>query len=145
MNPRLRIPNNLFNAMIAQAKSESPNECCGLLAGCVAGTEYVVIEQVALVNSAATPWNRFESSPASMFAAMKQLRARALEVLAVYHSHPTGGSSPSAIDREMNYAADVANIIIDLTKEPAEVRAWRVQGDRISEWEYEVCEDVGKH
>src|SRR5260370_2739731 len=32
---RLRIPRNHYDAMVAQAMAELPNECCGLLAGLV--------------------------------------------------------------------------------------------------------------
>lgn len=138
MTPRLRIPKNLFDAMIAQARAEAPNECCGLLAGPVVEFDYIVVERMPLVNAAATPWNRFESSPESMFAAMKKLRTLGLELLAVYHSHPTGGRSPSALDRDSNYAPDVANIIMDLSKEPPVVTSWRIDNETMIELTMEI-------
>jgi 5-methyltetrahydrofolate--homocysteine methyltransferase len=39
---------------------------------------------------------------------------------------------------------DVANIIIDLSKEPEVAKAWLIEGDTISEWNYDVCEEFGE-
>ena len=120
---RLCIPRALFNDMIEHARRELPCECCGLLAGVVEGPAGRVVERYALVNALASG-REFESEPRSMFAATRAMRERGLEVLAVYHSHPTSAPVPSRTDLERNYSPDVVNVIISLTGEAPAARAW---------------------
>jgi len=87
-----------------------------------------VTKHVPLVN-AAVSLTRFESSPESMLAAMKQLRNSGLDVLAVYHSHPTTPPTPSKLDVELNYAPGVLTVIISLMNESPEIVAWDLDVD----------------
>jgi proteasome lid subunit RPN8/RPN11 len=135
---RLEVPRSFFDGMLAQARAECPVECCGLLAGAIAedGTG-LVVERYPLVNAAAS---RIEylSDPASMFAAWKDMRHRGLEVLAVYHSHPTSSPIPSMKDLAHSYGAGIVNLIISLTTEPPEVRGWWLETDSFREADWEV-------
>jgi [CysO sulfur-carrier protein]-S-L-cysteine hydrolase len=121
----LRIPHLLYEKMLAQAAAELPNECCGLLAGRLGGngTSAQVTQLYALVNERASP-SEFVSEPKSMFTAMKAMRQEAIEVLAVYHSHPTSEPIPSKRDQEMSYSSTVMNLIIGLANEKPEVCGW---------------------
>ncbi|HEV3235646.1 MAG TPA: M67 family metallopeptidase, partial [Gemmataceae bacterium] len=81
--------------MIAHAKAELPNECCGLLAGTIirdGSAIQIPTRKVAkaypLINELASP-REYLSEPRSMLAAEKDMRLQGLQVLAVYHSHPT--------------------------------------------------------
>lgn len=129
---RLVIPHRLLNAVLAQARAELPNECCGLLAGRIESGVGLVTNRCPLVNAAESPATRYVSSPESMFAAMRELRSATLEVLAIYHSHPTSPAWPSRVDRELNYASDVANLIVSLAVEPPEWGLFFIDGDDIS-------------
>jgi proteasome lid subunit RPN8/RPN11 len=123
MHFRLVIPPQLFAEMLAHAQAEQPNECCGLLAGqVVAGVGRCTL-WLPLVNELASP-TEFASAPASMFAAVRAMRAADVEVLAVYHSHPTSAPVPSARDRARNYSPSVMNLIIGLTTDSPTVRGW---------------------
>lgn len=127
--PLLTVPSQILEAIIAQARAEAPNECCGVLAG---RSRQRVSHRFPLVNCAATPTNRFESSPESMFAAMKSMKRLGIEILAVYHSHPKSPAKPSVTDREWNYSANVANLIVSLSDEPPEVKCWKVADDYLT-------------
>jgi proteasome lid subunit RPN8/RPN11 len=113
--------------MLEQARTELPNECCGLLAGIIFpdGEKRVgrVVQRYALVNAAADP-RRFESEPTSQFRADKDMRRCGTELLVVYHSHPTSAPVPSKTDLERNYSTDVVNLIISLEGEEPQVRGW---------------------
>ncbi len=85
---RLHLPRRLYEEMLAQAAAELPNECCGLLAGRVADGVGVVEARYPLVNAAASP-REYLSDGRSMFAAVRDIDRRGLDILAVYHSHPT--------------------------------------------------------
>lgn len=130
---RLLVPADLVREMIAQARSEAPLECCGLLAGPPAlpdqgregGVPRVgkVVRRYPLINGMQSP-TRFLSDGRSMFAAVRDMRQQHIDILAVYHSHPTSDPIPSRTDLEHNYSPDVMNLIISLKCEEPVVRAW---------------------
>src|SRR5438105_153199 len=47
-----------------------------------------VVQRYALVNTAASP-TEYLSDPRSMFEAVRDMRRLGLEIVAIYHSHPT--------------------------------------------------------
>src|SRR5262245_31292004 len=96
---RLIVPKAVLEEMIAHAREELPRECCGLLAGERKDGEGQVRRLFRLVNSLTSPVE-YESEPESMFRAMRAIDAEGLEVVAVYHSHPTSASVPSRKDLE---------------------------------------------
>jgi proteasome lid subunit RPN8/RPN11 len=121
---RLLLARKFHDEMVAQALAEMPNECCGLLAGVIEAGVGRVIERYPLANIAETPAVEYWSDPRSMFAADKDMRKRGLNVLAVYHSHPTSEAVPSRKDRERNYSVNVVNFILSLLTNPPMVRGW---------------------
>lgn len=127
--PRLLIPREIHDALFAQARNEAPNECCGLLAGPMPRDgDYVVAGRFPLVNALASP-TAFESEPHGLLAVHRQMRERGWEILAVYHSHPATPAMPSARDREMTFAENVATLIVSLADD--EVRGWWINNDEI--------------
>jgi proteasome lid subunit RPN8/RPN11 len=139
---RLRIPRRFYDAMVAQALTEAPDECCGLLGGEIArnvGMEAVgqVMTIHPLVNAAKSP-KEFLSEPRSMFEAVRALRAQALDILAIYHSHPTTEPVPSRTDLVRNYYEDVLNLIISLAGAAPVVRGWWLTAEQYREAEWEI-------
>jgi proteasome lid subunit RPN8/RPN11 len=123
--------------MIAHAQAELPNECCGLLAGTVGADGIARIERrYPLVNVLASP-TEYESDPRSMFDAVRDMRQRGIDVVAVYHSHPTSAPVPSRKDRERNYLGEVVHFIVGLGGEAPEVRGWWLgaEDQREAAWE----------
>jgi len=140
---RLQLPRSLYDAMVAQAVAELPNECCGLLAGTGRSEQApsaaplgLVVQRYPLVNAAASPVE-YLSNAESMFTAVRDMRRRGIDILAVYHSHPTSDPVPSRKDLERNYSPDVINLIISLKTGTAEVRGWwlTAAGYREAKWE----------
>jgi [CysO sulfur-carrier protein]-S-L-cysteine hydrolase len=134
----LRIPNRLYEEMVAHAAAELPFECCGLLAGKVAGDIGVVTHRFPLANVAADPATEFLSEPRAMLAAVKAIRAAAIDVLAVYHSHPASDPVPSRKDRERSYGEVVQNLIIGFENGRPNVRTWWLSDSDYSEGRWEV-------
>jgi proteasome lid subunit RPN8/RPN11 len=137
----LRVPAGLYREVLEHAAAELPAECCGLLAGTISqdGSVGLVTHRFALVNELASP-TEFLSEPRSMFAAMKAMRAANVEVLAVYHSHPTGAPIPSRRDQERNYSEGVVNLIVGLATGVPEVRAWWLSADSYLEAQLEMIQ-----
>jgi proteasome lid subunit RPN8/RPN11 len=138
---RLLLPPAFLEGMIAQAQAEQPLECCGLLAGRIEETANRgrigrVVGRYPLVNAARSPV-RYLSEPESMFAAMRDMHRLGLDVLVVYHSHPTSPPVPSMTDREQNYSPEVIHLIISLQGDTPEVRGWWLTEEsyREAEWD----------
>jgi proteasome lid subunit RPN8/RPN11 len=125
--------------MVAHAQAELPNECCGLLAGTIGKDGIARIERrYGLVNALASP-TEYESDPRSMFAACRDMREQDLDILAVYHSHPTSPPIPSRKDRERNYMGEVIHFIVGLAQRATpEVQGWWLAADTHREAEWDV-------
>jgi proteasome lid subunit RPN8/RPN11 len=145
---RLLLPQKLLKEMVAQALAEQPLECCGLLAGVreeakkgddPAKSVGRVVRRYPLVNELASP-REFLSDARGMFDADRDMRARGLDILAVYHSHPTSAPIPSRTDRERHWMHDVICMIVSLAASPPEVRAWWVNEEEQREAEWEITE-----
>jgi proteasome lid subunit RPN8/RPN11 len=133
----------MYAAMLAQALAELPNECCGLLAGVREEDETGPVGRVQrlypLVNALASP-TAYESEPKSMFTAVRDMRRLNLDILAVYHSHPTSEPVPSRNDLARNYSTDVMNLIISLKDNQLWMRGWWLTADGFREAEWEGVE-----
>lgn len=129
---QLLVPRAIYNQMISQAFSELPNECCGLLAGVIKFPLPTAIDALPggqvkrfypLVNASTSP-KEYLSDARGMFEAVRDMRREGIEILAVYHSHPTSAPVPSRTDLERNYSPEVVNLIISLSDGEPQVRAW---------------------
>ena len=95
----VRIRRAVVDAIVAHARRDYPNECCGVLLG----QEAEAAEAVAVRNVAHDPRRRYELSPAEHIAQIKACRERSrtgapVEVVGVYHSHPHTQAEPSPTD-----------------------------------------------
>lgn len=91
----LRIGAEALERMVEHCRREYPNEACGYLAG--KGDEASL--SLPIRNDAASPtW--YEMNPSDQLHAQKQMRAKGLAHLAVYHSHVATEAYPSPRDVE---------------------------------------------
>jgi proteasome lid subunit RPN8/RPN11 len=129
--------------MMHQALTERPRECCGLLAG-VRGAEpdgMIRVEQhYPLINAAGNPEREYWADPPSLLAAVRAMRPLGLDIVGIYHSHPTSAAVPSRTDRERNYYPDAVHFIISLVGPEPDVQAWWLIGDRVEKAAWE-CRD----
>ena len=115
----MRIPQLAYDAMLAHALAEAPNECCGFLVG-----REAVERAVPLRNALASP-TTYAVEAKELLRVNRELRTEGLDVLAVYHSHPTSAPVPSASDLTQNgYGETVPHVIVGLKGDAPEVRAW---------------------
>ncbi len=129
--------------------AELPDECCGLLAGRLpkehaaaspgrASARREPSAAYPLANAAKSP-TEYLSDPASLFAAYREMHQLGLEILAIYHSHPSAPPVPSRRDIERNnYGADVVHLIVSLEGPDPVMRAWRLSPESYAEAEWAV-------
>jgi len=115
----LAIPSAIRDQLIAHAVAEMPNECCGFLVG-----RERVERAMPLQNKLASPV-AYSVEVKELAQVARQLRNERLEVLAIYHSHPTSDPIPSTHDLAQNgYGDTVPHVIIGFAGAVPEVRAW---------------------
>jgi proteasome lid subunit RPN8/RPN11 len=137
-----------FNVMQAHAAREYPNECCGVLLGRAEGAKKVLLEAVPLRNLRHDPEraqellplddpnreserNRFLIDPADELRVEKDARARGLDVLGYYHSHPDHLARPSNYDREHAWPW-YSYVILSVERGvPRDVTSWVLSEDRL--------------
>ena len=120
--------------MLRHARNEHPNECVGLLFG----TEGGVRRRVPLTNIAAQPETRFFARPAEVLAALQEADGRGETLLALYHSHPNGPSTPSPTDLEEARYGVVHLVVVPSS---GSVRAFEFSSGGFSELELIVSKD----
>jgi len=107
--------------MVVHAMAAKPAECCGMLIG--AGT--AVTEAAAARNIAERP-TRFLIDPQDHIDAIRRARARGLEVLGFYHSHPHSPAVPSETDVEEASYPNHLYVIVGLQHQTPEIRCFRL-------------------
>lgn len=136
---RLLIPREVLDAVVAHARDEMPDECCGLLAGLVEGETGRVTQHFPVRNDLASP-TEYLTNPRDLLDAMKAARAAGTEVLAVYHSHPASEPVPSRKDIERNtWGETAAHVIVGLVGAEPDVRAWWLGEAGYREAQLEIC------
>jgi proteasome lid subunit RPN8/RPN11 len=121
---RLVIPDALLDEVIAHARDTLPHECCGLLAGRVADGTGTACVRYAIRNDAASG-TEYETNARDMLNAFRAMREGGLELLAIYHSHPTTAPVPSRRDLASNtYGETAAHLIVGFAATEPVVRAW---------------------
>jgi proteasome lid subunit RPN8/RPN11 len=137
---RLQLPRAIYEEMVAHARAELPNECCGLLAGKIIigqSAQGFVEKRYSLVNQAASPTEYL--SGVEQVHAQKDMRLLDIRELAVYHSHPTTAPIPSRKDLERNTRGTVAmHLIISLAGTEVQMRGWWLEETAYREAEWEI-------
>jgi proteasome lid subunit RPN8/RPN11 len=110
-----------LDAVVSHAHDTAPAECCGLLLGAPA----VVMEARPARNLATDP-NRFLIDPRDHIDARRDARARGLDVVGFYHSHPHSAAVPSPTDLEEASYPEHLYLIVGLASEQPEVRLYRL-------------------
>jgi [CysO sulfur-carrier protein]-S-L-cysteine hydrolase len=113
----LTLTGEQLQRMIAHVDEHAPLEACGLLAGLNSK-----VESVIGVTNQTRSAVRFEMDPFEQFKAFEWIESNNLELVGIFHSHPSGPETVSPTDiAEAAYA--VVNVIL------ARVNgSWRARG-----------------
>lgn len=143
----IKVPKSVIDDMISHARSEAPNECCGLLGGEgeTVGAIYPISnlpsESPMIVDLKVPADRRFRyvMNPKEQLLAFKKMRESDLTLVGIYHSHPHSQAYPSATDVRLAFYADVWYLIISLEdRARPQVRAFRIVEGNITEETIEV-------
>jgi proteasome lid subunit RPN8/RPN11 len=129
----IRIEREALTAIVAHAKRDAPNECCGLLVG-RAGE---IIEAIPASNGASEATKRYEISPVDYFAQIRRCRrineqqSETFAVIGAYHSHPRGTPEPSETDNAQAFR-DFVFVIVGLGGAGMQIAAYTLAGDTLT-------------
>jgi proteasome lid subunit RPN8/RPN11 len=78
-----------WQTMVLHAERIYPNECCGAMLGHLLDGKKVVTEALPLENTwAGEQGERYQLRPEDLLLADKGARARGLDLIGIFHSHP---------------------------------------------------------
>ncbi len=131
----MKISRALVDEMVAHAREDLPNECCGM----VAGLDGEATEVIRVENAAASPL-RYEMDPKAQYEAWKSIEDGGRELLAIYHSHTKSAAYPSQTDVNQAVAwPDQVYVIVSLADEDApDVKGYFLKDLRIADAEISI-------
>jgi proteasome lid subunit RPN8/RPN11 len=105
-----------WQMMINHAQRTYPNECCGAMLGHIQGDRKLVKEAVALENAyQGGQRERYELKPEDLLAADREARARGLDLIGIFHSHPDADAYFSQTDLK-NSCPWYSFVVLSITK-----------------------------
>jgi proteasome lid subunit RPN8/RPN11 len=129
----LRISRQLLEEVIAHARAEAPNECCGM----IATRDGAAVAVHRARNKAASPL-RYEMDGLEQYRIQTAIEDAGLELGAIYHSHTRSAPRPSETDINLAFYPDAVYVIVGLDNDEPDVRAWRIIDGAVSEAALEV-------
>ncbi len=135
----VRIPQTFVDEMVAHAREDLPNECCGILAG--PGDE--VVKSYRMTNVTASPF-RFDMDPVEIMKVDTEAGDNGWGLAAVYHSHTRSEAYPSDTDIRLlggfgEWYTDTRFILVSLMDDDhPSVRIFRIEGGEVTEETLEV-------
>jgi len=136
----LELPRTIHDAVIAHARRDHPDECCGVLPGIDGRVTRIVEMQNAERSPTGFSWESGE-----VLALHRDMDDRDEEMLVVYHSHTMTEAAPSRTDVRFAVGAtgpDVHWLIVSTREEATtEVRSFLIAADgEVSEEEVRLVD-----
>lgn len=131
----MKISQALIDEMVAHAREDLPNECCGMIGGRDGEANRVV----RVENAAASPL-RYEMDPQGQYDALKAIEDDGEELLAIYHSHTRSAAYPSQTDvNEARMWPEQVYVIVSLENEEVpDVKAYDLADLKIADVDLDV-------
>ena len=129
----MKLSRALYDEMVEHARSEAPNECCGM----VATSNGEAVKVYPAVNAAASPL-RYEIDGAEQYRIQMDIDDAGHDLGAIYHSHTRSKPYPSQTDINLAFYPEALYVIVGLAGDEPEVRAFQIRDGPVTEAELEV-------
>jgi proteasome lid subunit RPN8/RPN11 len=120
--------------MRAHVAAASPEEACGLLAGRAGQTAHIFEIENELHSA-----TRYRMAPKQQLEAFMEMEERGWELLAIYHSHPSGPVGPSATDLAEALYPEALHLIWSRAEGKWVGRAYRFDANTAVEMDFELA------
>jgi proteasome lid subunit RPN8/RPN11 len=131
----MRLSRTLLDEIVAHARAEAPNECCGMIAS--RDGEAVAVHRAR--NAAASPL-RYEMDGMEQYKIQTAIEDAGLELGAIYHSHTRSDPIPSQTDINLAFYPEALYVIVGVKGEEPDVRAWRIADGAYTEQPLEIAD-----
>jgi len=130
----LKLERAYADEIIAHAREDAPNECCGI----IAGNDGAAAKLYRAINAEASPY-RYNVDPKDLLRIYRDLDDRGWDVLGIYHSHTHTDAYPSPTDVRLAAWPEAYYLIVSLADDAHPVlRAFRIREGEVMEEEIEV-------
>jgi proteasome lid subunit RPN8/RPN11 len=130
----MRIPRNLVDEIVAHAREDLPNECCGMVGGGAEEARTVYRAE----NAEASPL-RYSIDAKEQFRLMRAIEEAGEELAAIYHSHTKSPAYPSQTDVNLAGWPDAVYLIVSLADAGApDLKGFWIRDGKIVEAELVV-------
>ena len=131
----MRIDRPLLDEIVAHARDDVPNECCGM----VAGTNGHATRVYRARNAEASPF-RYTIHPQDQFRITMEIEDRGEEIAGIYHSHTKSPAEPSQTDINLaeNWPEPLYLICSLADPDAPQVRAWSIRDGEVREVDLDV-------
>jgi len=129
----MRIPRSMLDRIVAQARDEAPNECCGM----IAARDGAAITLHPARNAAASPL-RYEIDGMEQYRIQSAIEDAGDDLGAIYHSHTRSAPLPSQTDINLAFYPEALYIIVGVKGPEDDVRAWNIVDGKVTEAALEV-------
>jgi proteasome lid subunit RPN8/RPN11 len=124
----MRIAQSLIDEMVAHAREDDPNECCGM----VGGVEDEA-RTVRRAENAEASQLRYSIAPGEQFRLMREIEDAGEELVGIYHSHTRSAAYPSQTDVNLAGWPDAVYLIISLENpDSPNVKGFWIRDGKIS-------------
>jgi proteasome lid subunit RPN8/RPN11 len=123
----------MVDEMIAHAREDAPNECCGM----IGGRDDAATTVYRSINAEASPL-RYSLDASDQFRIMKEMEESGEELVGIYHSHTASAAHPSQTDVNLAAYPDAVYVIVSLQDAELDVRGFWIRDGRIEETELDV-------
>ena len=140
----LKIDQATYDAIVAHAKRDHPNEACGVVAGPVGSDRPERF--VEMVNAAGSP-TFYDFDSTDLLRLYQEMDDNDEEPVVVYHSHTATEAYPSVTDTKLA-AEPAAHYVLVSTREhgnnegPVEFRSYRIVDGTVTEEDVEIVPDL---
>jgi proteasome lid subunit RPN8/RPN11 len=125
----VRISPRLEAELIAHARADAPNECCGM----IAGADGRLTSYFPAANEFASPM-RFQIDARDQIRITNEIEGRGEQIGAIFHSHPNSEARPSQTDVNLaRWWPGVLWVICSLAEPDPVVRAFEIDGTDVRE------------
>jgi proteasome lid subunit RPN8/RPN11 len=136
----LQLDQAIYDAIVAHARRDHPDEACGIVAG-PDGTDEPA-RFVPMMNAERSPtFYRFDS--AEQLAVWREMDDRDEVPVVIYHSHTATEAYPSRTDISLAAEPDAHYVLVS-TREPdtTEFRSYRIVDDVVTEEPVKITEST---
>ena len=125
----MEIEKVFVDEMLAHAREDAPNECCGI----IAGKDGRPAKLFRAANAEASPY-RYNVDPKDLFRIHRECDENGWQFLILYHSHTASQAYPSPTDIRLAYWPECYYAIVSLQDpERPLVRAFRILDGDVNE------------